>query len=313
MNKNHPEFSIVIPVYNSEKTITEVICRINQVFTELNHTYEILLIDDCSHDDSWNVLKKIDRDGNNLKLFHLIHNFGTHNATLCGFAHASGEYIITLDDDLQHPPEEIPKLINRINDGYNVVYGKYEPKNSKYIENILSRVFQIFIHKILEIPSPIFLSSFAIYKRSVIKNMVAIKSSSPFIFGLVIKSTPISKIGNVDVIHNKRCIGKSNYGIIKYFKYSLNLFINYSSWPLLFVSYSGIVFSIFSIIYGFWIIIQKLIDPAFGVVGWNSLMVAITFIGGVLLMSMGIIGEYLRRILVETSHGQQYVIEEMLL
>jgi glycosyltransferase involved in cell wall biosynthesis len=311
MDKNRPEFSVVVPVYNSEKTLDELIKRINRVFIQLNYTYEILLIDDYSYDDSWNVLKNLRKEYKNLKLFRLIHNFGQHNATLCGFTHASGNYIITLDDDLQHPPEEIPKLINRINDGYYVVYGKYEPKNSDYFEDILSRIFQNFMHRILEIPKSIFLSSFGIYKRSVVKNMIVIKSSFPFIYGLMIKSTPKSKIGNVDVIHDKRSKGKSNYGIKKYFKYSLNLFINYSSWPLLWVSCVGIIFSILSFFFGLWIILQKIIDPTYGIMGWNSLMVAICFIGGVLLMSMGIIGEYLRRILIETSHGQQYVIGEM--
>ena len=131
------------------------------------------------------------------------------------------------------------------------------------------------------------------------------------LFGLTIKSTPTNKIGNVEVDHFERERGTSNYGLFKYFKYSLNLIINYSSLPLIFVASFGFLLSIISICFGFWIIIQKLIDPTYGVMGWNSLMVAICFIGGAILMSMGIIGEYLQRILAETSHGQQYVIGEM--
>ena len=192
-----------------------------------------------------------------------------------------------------------------------MVYGRYEPKNPSVIENAMSRIFQKIIHRILQIPDSIFLSSFGIYKRDVIKKMVAIKSSYPFLFGLMIRSTQIQEIGNCDVRHIERSAGTSNYGLIKYFKYSLNLIVNYSSWPLIFVASFGFLLSIISICFGFWIIIQRLIDPNYGVMGWNSLMVAICFIGGAILMSMGVIGEYLRRILAETSYGQQYVIGEM--
>lgn len=304
-------FSVVIPVYNAEHTLTELINRLENVFCDLNKSFEIILVDDNSQDNSWNVLNDLYQKKENLKIIHLARNFGQHNATLCGFKYANGDYIITLDDDLQHPPEEIPKLIERINSGFNVVYGRYEPKNFNWVANILSKVFQNRIHKLLNIPCNIFLSSFGIYKHSVVQNMIAIKSSYPFIYGLVIQSTTSKKIGNVDVIHHERNIGKTNYGIIKYFKYSLNLFINYSSWPLLLVSYIGILTSIISIFFSLWIIYKKIVDPSYGLMGWNSLIVAVTFIGGLLLLSMGIIGEYLRRILMETSYGQQYVIEEM--
>lgn len=311
MNEYCPEFSVVIPVYNSEKTLSELIGRVNKVFSELNYSYEIILIEDGSSDNSWKVLKEISVDSNNLKLFRFTRNFGQINAILCGFKHSSGDYVITMDDDLQHPPEEIPKLINRIKKGYNVVYGKYEPKHSSYIKNFLSRVFQKLLHKILQIPESVFLSPFAIYRKSVIKNIIEIKTSFAFLYGLVIKTTAGNTISDVDVIHHERKDGESNYNLIKYFKFSLNLIINYSSWPLHFISFIGIIVSIFSISYGVWIIINKIIDPAYGVMGWNSLMVAISFLGGIILLSMGIIGEYLRRILIETSYGQQYVIDEM--
>jgi glycosyltransferase involved in cell wall biosynthesis len=141
--------------------------------------------------------------------------------------------------------------------------------------------------------------------------MTAIKSSYPFLFGLMIRSTSIHQIGNADVRHVEREAGSSNYGLIKYFRYSLNLIINYSSWPLLFVAIMGCIISVLSVCFGGWIIFQRLLNPEYGIMGWNSLMVAITFLGGAQLMSIGIIGEYLRRILAETSYGQQYVIGEM--
>lgn len=304
-------YSIVIPVFNSEKTLPELFRRLTDQFSTISPHYEIIFVDDCSIDGSWNVLQDLNKKDNRVKIIQFIRNFGQHNAILCGFNHSKGDLLITLDDDLQHPPEEIPKLIAKINEGFSVVYGRYEPKNSSAIENVLSMIFQKIIHRILQIPDSIFLSSFGIYKRDVIRNMVAIKSAYPFLFGLMIRSTPIQKIGNIDVQHKERSVGRSNYGLIKYSRYSLNLIINYSSLPLVFVASFGFLLSIISICFGFWIILQRLIDPTYGIMGWNSLMVAICFLGGAILMSMGIIGEYLRRILAETSHGQQYVIGEM--
>jgi polyisoprenyl-phosphate glycosyltransferase len=304
-------YSVVIPVYNSEKTIGEVVRRTEEVFKKLEGSYEILLVDDCSRDRSWEVLKNIHHDNPKIRIFHLIRNFGQHNAIICGFNHCTGKFVVTLDDDLQHPPEEIPKLVSGINEGFSVVYGRYPPENDNFVENYLSRIYQKLIKRILDIPDSLFISSFVIYRSETVKNIVRIKSSYPFLPAMTIKSAPINNISNVDVDHWKRQVGSSNYGLVRYIKYSLNLIINYSSWPLLFVAITGCLISVLSVCYGGWIIFQRLLDPGYGIMGWNSLMGAITFLGGAQLMSIGIIGEYLRRILAETSYGQQYVIGEM--
>jgi glycosyltransferase involved in cell wall biosynthesis len=305
------DYSIIIPVYNSEKTLEELISRIERIFNEMSLSVEIIMIDDGSSDKSWDLLKKFHLVNPKIKIIHLIRNFGQHNALLAGFSICTGKFIITLDDDLQHPPEEIPKLISRINDGYFVVYGKYPPSNSNFIENFLSQFYQKLVHKILAIPNNLFISSFVIYRREVVQNIIAIKSSYPFLPAMTIKSVPLNKISNTDVVHYRRMTGTSNYGLMKYLKYSLNLIINYSSLPLVFLASFGFLLSIISICFGFWIIFQRLVDPTYGIMGWNSLMAALCFLGGAILMSMGIIGEYLRRILAETSYGQQYVIGEM--
>jgi glycosyltransferase involved in cell wall biosynthesis len=310
MSEN-PDYSIVIPVYNSEKSLRELYSRIKMEFESISNNYEIIFIDDFSRDGSWKVLEDLQQKDSRVKIIHFIRNYGQHNATLCGFNHVRGEYVITLDDDLQNPPEEIPKLLDKISEGFLVVYGKYPPVHSSIVGNLLSTIFQKIIHKILLIPDSIFLSSFAVYKKEVVRNMVAVRSSYPFLFGLMSKSAPINKITNTEVKHVARKDGSSNYGLIKYFKYSLNLMINYSSWPLYIVAILGFLISILSISYGIWIIIQKFFDPSYGIMGWNSLMVAISFLGGSILMALGIIGEYLHRILVEISYGQQYVIDEM--
>ncbi len=305
------EHSIVVPVYNNENTLDELCKRIKMVFKEITESYEVILVDDCSVDGSWEKMKTLREKDKRVKIIHLLRNFGQASATMCGFNYCKGNYAITMDDDLQNLPEEIPKLIKKINEGYMVVYGEYKVKQHSKFENFLSKTFQILMHKILKIPKNIYISGFAIFRSEVIKNAVTIKSSYPFLPALINKSTPINKIANVEVIHKRRKVGKSGYNLSKMFKLSLNLLINYSSLLLLLVGVFGFTISILSIGYGTTIIIRKIIDPNYGVTGWNSLMVAITFLSGATLMAIGIIGEYLRRILAEISYEKQYVIGEM--
>lgn len=310
MNDNKLDYSIVIPVYNSEKTLDELYERIKDTFSQITENYEIILVDDCSIDESWKKLRNLHEKDKRVKIIHLLRNFGQNNAIICGLNHCNGNCVITLDDDLQHPPEEIPKLIGKINEGYMVVYGKYQIKRHDKLENFLSGIFQIFYHKILDIPKNIYISSFTIYDRRVVKNAISIKSSHPFMPALIRKSTHKNKIGNVEVIHNERKLGISNYNLLKYFKFSLDLLINYSSMPLFIVGIIGTIVSILSIGYGMTIIIRKVMNPDYGIMGWNSLMVAVTLLSGAILMSIAIIGEYLRRILEEISYEKQYIIEE---
>lgn len=308
---NNVKYSIVVPVYNSEKTLDELHSRIKSVFENITEDYEVIFVDDCSIDESWEKLKNLHKIDKRVKIIHLLRNFGQANATVCGFNHCNGDYIILMDDDLQNPPEEIPKLISKIKEGYMVVMGKYEVKQHSKFENFLSRIFQILMRNILKIPKDIFISGFAIHKSNVIKNIIAIKNSYVFYPALVFRSAPVNKITNINVIHNKRKVGKSNYKFLKIFKLSLNLIINFSSLPLVLVGIFGFMISSLSIGYGSMIMVRNFLNPNYGLEGWKSLMVAITFLSGAILMSIGIIGEYLRRILGEISYETQYVIGEM--
>jgi glycosyltransferase involved in cell wall biosynthesis len=308
---DHIQYSIVIPVFNSEKTLEELVDRILLTMNPITDNYEVILVDDSSHDNSWQILKMLYHKENKIKIIHLLRNFGQHNALLCGFNYVKGDYIIIMDDDLQNSPEEIPLLINKIQEQYSVVFGEYKIKYHNAIENFFSKRFQKFIHYILDIPPRVFISSFAILHSDVIKNMVSIKSSYIFLPALMQKSVPARKIANVEVSHNPRKYGRSNYNLKKYLSLSLNLIINNSTLPLLVIGIFGMIVSIFSVLYGLYTISMSIIDPAYGLMGWNSIMVAISFLGGIILFSIAIIGEYLRRILMEVSYGQQYVIEEM--
>jgi polyisoprenyl-phosphate glycosyltransferase len=302
---------VVVPVYNSEKTLAELTDRIIREISVISSDYEIIFVDDCSTDKSWEILRQLHAANKRIKVIHLQQNFGQHNATLCGLNYATGDYIVTLDDDLQHPPEEIHKLVDKIQEGYSVVYGQFRVKNHHWLENFFSARFQSLIHNILEIPVKIQFTGFVIYSSDVVKNMVSIKTSYVYLHALVVKSVSINRITNVEVDHHPRKMGKSNYNLRKYLSHSLKLIINYSALPLIILGFFGFVMSIFSFCIGIYIIINYLIDRSYGIMGWNSIMVTITFIGGMILFSIAILGEYLRRILTEVSYGQQYVIADM--
>lgn len=303
--------SVVVPVFNSEKTLIELTDRIIEELSRITSEYEIILVDDCSADRSWQILKEIHNSNPRIRIIHLQKNFGQHNATLCGLQYAKGDYIITLDDDLQHPPEEIHKLVDKIEEGYSVVYGKFREKKHHWLQNFLSARFQSLIHYVLEVPQKINFTGFVIYDSNVVKNILAIKTSYVYLHALVIKSAPINKITNVEVNHNPRKYGRSNYNIRKYFSHSLKLIINYSALPLYILGIFGLIMSFLSFCIGIYIIGNYLIDNTYGLTGWNSTMIALTFIGGMILFSIAIVGEYLRRILTEVSYGQQYIIGEM--
>jgi glycosyltransferase involved in cell wall biosynthesis len=305
------QYSIVIPVYNSEKTLVELTERILKTMQTLATDFEILFIDDCSKDRSWDVLKDLRKTDFRIKIFHLSKNSGQHNAILCGLNYASGNYIIVMDDDLQNPPEEIPKLIKKVGEGYSVVYGKYISKKHGITKNLLGLIYHSVFHYILDVPKDLTVSNFIIMSSDVQKNILKIKCSFTFINGLISKVTPPEKMANVDVIHESRTFGRSNYTRLKHMKLLLNLIINYSSFPLVSIGILGAVTSILSTVYGLFLVVNRLINPNFGVDGWLSLMVAISILGGLILMSIAVVGEYVRRILTEITYTQPYLIEEM--
>ena len=216
-----------------------------------------------------------------------------------------------MDDDLQNPPEEIIKLIDTSNQGYDAVYGKYLDKKHGVIQKTLGLFYHYLLHRLLDIPNDLYLSNFILITSDVKGHILTIKSSYSFLTALISKTTPRDKITNVDVLHNDRKSGESNYGILKHVKLFSNLIIHYSSLPLQIMGFLGGIISFLSILYGLSLIIKKITNPSFGLEGWYSMMVAITLLGGLILMSIAIIGEYIRRILVEITYSQPYILGEM--
>jgi len=308
-SNNHIEFSVVIPVYNSAEFLQELYNRLQAVFKEMNNTFEVIFINDCSRDNSLVILQKIHSQHNNVIIADLYTNFGQQNALMCGFQFCQGKYIITMDDDLQNPPEEIQKLIEKLNEGYDAVFGTYTEKKDKFYKNWGSVWFRKLNHKIFNINNNLKFSSFRIMKRQIIDEIKNNKTSYPYVSGMLVQVT--RNITNVIVHHEKRKYGKSNYTFRKLIQISLNLLVNHSTLPLRFFSYIGLTISILSVFLGLGYMINQLLSNQ-APPGWTSLIVLVSFYNALILIIFFILGVYISRLLKESASQKQYAVKRVL-
>lgn len=301
------DISFVIPVYNSEESLNHLYERILKIMNANNFSFEIILINDNSKDNSLNVMKSLNQQDPRVKIISLMRNFGQHNAIMCGFNHAAGDYIITMDDDLQNPPEEIPKLLAKIQEGYDVVIGKSVEKKHAAYRNLGSYLIGKSFEKIFNKPKFLKMSSFRIMHRSVVQNIIQSKTPNPMIDALILSNT--LNIINVEVKHDERKFGNSGYSISKSIKLAFDLLINYSTIPLRFITYNGFFFAIIGLMIAIYVVIGKIFGTI-SISGWASIIALISIFSGLTLMSFGIVGEYLARIIGEVSSFKQYIVKE---
>ena len=298
-------YSAVIPVYRSENTLRELVARLTRVFESIGADYEIILVEDCGGDGSWEIMKRLRAADSRIKIIQLMTNFGQHNALMCGFHHAQGELVITMDDDLQNPPEEIPKLIEKIKEWYDLVYGEYISKRHSPFRNIGSDMVQFVYKKVFSVCDN--LTAFRIIRRDVLQNILRYDKNYVFIDGLLAWST--KNIGYVKVIHNERAQGRSGYGFKKLFTLSLNMITNFSVFPLQLATIFGLLFAFIGVIIGVFFLLKKILYGV-PVEGFTSLIVAITIFSGIQLVTLGLIGEYLGRVHLNINNKPQFLIRE---
>lgn len=218
--------SVIIPVYNSRNSLDELYCRLSTSLKKISNKYEIILVDDASIDNSYDKMLDLHNKDNQVKAIRLDGNFGQQNAIMCGFYYAKGEYIITLDDDLQHRPEHIENLINKLDKGYDVVYGIAEKKQHSFYRNLGSKMTNYLFNKICSKPKDIRVSSFRVIRRNIISEIIKNDSSFVYISAIILKIT--KNIGNVYIKHDARKYGNSNYNFIKLLKQFIKLYVYYS-------------------------------------------------------------------------------------
>lgn len=310
MKNTIEKLSFVIPCYCSEKTIRNVVQEIETTMDELEqYRFEIILIDDCSSDNTFKVIERLSRGKNNITGISLARNFGQHSALMAGFHYVNGDLVICLDDDGQTPANETGKLINKIQDGYDVVYASYDHKEHSLYRNIGSRVNDLMTTSLLEKPSDLKVTSFFAVKRYIIDKILEYKNSYPYVIGLVLRTT--KSIANVPVKHRKREEGTSGYTFRKLFSLWFNGFTAFSVKPLRLATLAGTLFAFLGFIYLFYIIIRKVVDPDI-LLGWSSMMAMVLLIGGIIMLMLGIIGEYVGRIYISINNSPQYVVREII-
>ncbi len=310
MEKHHPNISVVVPVFNSEKSLAKFYARTSETLESVSTDWEIIFVDDGSTDSSWNELLTLRKNDQSVKIIRLARNHGQQHATLCGIGYAQKDYIITIDDDLQCFPEDIPLFIAELTEGKDVVIGHILAKQHSLWRNICSNINGALAGKVIGKPQHLSLSSYRGFSKKIAQKLIKYKGAHPHIAALLLKLTPPSGICNVRVRHAPRSDGKaSTYSLVKLTRAFSYLLINHSLLPLRFMIGWGVTISILSVAFAIWVLVRALMLDA-AASGWASLAVLISFLAGNILLSLGIVGEYLGRLVEESSNISQFSIYE---
>ena len=303
------DYSFVIPCYNSSKTIRSVVEEINSTMERLMyHSFNIILVNDFSSDNTKEVIFDIACKYENVIAISMSKNFGQHAALLAGYKYANGNFVISLDDDGQTPANQVDRLINKINEGYDVVFASYNNKHHSAFRNFGSKVNDYMATKLINKPRDLYLSSYFIARKFVIDEMLRYQQPFPYVSGLVLRTT--ANICNVPVDHRSREIGNSGYNFVKLFKLWLNGFTAFSIKPLRIAVYLGFLIAFFGFLTVIYALVNRLTNPNF-MIGWTSLIALIAIVGGMILIVLGMIGEYIGRIYISINNSPQYVIREI--
>ena len=300
--------SFVIPCYRSALTLPGVVEEIANAMTALiEYDYEIILVNDCSPDDTFSVIIKLCSENSKIKGIGLAKNFGQHAALMAGFRCAKGDITVCLDDDGQTPANEVGKLIAKLEEGYDAVYAKYDHKQHSWFRNFGSKINEIMARVMLGKPKELYVSSYFAIKRFVLDEVIRYENAYPYVIGLVLRAT--KSITNVNVTHKEREIGTSGYTLGKLIGLWVNGFTSFSVKPLRIATMIGAICAFLGFAYGIYTIAKKFINPIVPM-GFSSMMSALMFIGGMLMLMLGLVGEYIGRIYVCMNHSPQYVIKE---
>ena len=300
--------SIVIPCYNSQATIRKVVEMVMDEFKKMEqYECEFVLVNDGSpKDDTYGEIRRLGEDYANVKGVNLLRNFGQHNALMAALHYTSGDYILGMDDDMQTHPSQISKLIHKMEEGFDLVYGCYPKKKNSFLKNLSSKINEVSSRILLGRPKDIVSSNFWMITRQVRDEVIKYDSFNPYIDGIFYRTT--HKIGNVEVEHFKREVGTSNYTLKKLLKLWL-AYWNYSVIPLRISSVLGGISAAGGFLAALCIIIYKMIDPTV-VVGWSSTMCIVVVFAGLILMVLGIIGEYLGKMILILNRTPQFIVRE---
>lgn len=303
------KITFVIPCYRSEHTLENVVRELKERLKERedDYDYEIILVNDASPDGVWRVIQKLCKEDTAIIGISFARNFGQHAALLAGYAKATGDYVFSLDDDGQAPLEAIYDMVDKLEEGYDVVYGKYPDVKQSGFRRLGSYMNDKMSEILLGKPKHIEGNSFSVMRAFITKEIIRYKNAYPYIGGLVFRAT--KNIANVTVNQRERQSGTSGYTFKKLISLWMNGFTAFSIKPLQMVTFFGSVVACLGFLYMIAILIRRILEPQI-LLGWSSIMAVLLILGGVILVALGMIGEYIGRIYISINDAPQYVIRE---
>lgn len=301
------KISVVIPCYNSEHMIETVINDILEtIVMRPEYDYEIILVNDGSADNTWVKISDLALHNENIMAINFSKNFGQHSAILAGYRHVTGDIILNLDDDGEYNPKEMYQLIDKLQEGYDYVCAKYETNQSRF-RSFGTRINNWMATWMINKPKNIDLTSFCVMRRFVVDEIIRYQQPYPYIAGLLLRAT--QNLGTVPLVRKKRLSGQSGYNLKRLFGLWFNGFTAFSIKPLRFATGLGIITAIISFISAIVLLIKRLFFVEY-ISGWASIIICISFFSGIIMILLGIIGEYVGRIYISINNAPQYVIKE---
>jgi len=302
----NPEISVVSPVYNAESILAELVQEIDLALNSLQISYEIILVDDCSPDNSWEQMKSLAKNRENLKLVKLSRNFGQHPAIMAGLSVASGAWTVVMDCDLQDKPSEIPKLYKKAQEGFDVVLAKRSKRQDGFFKKITSKWFYKCFSFFTDIKVDGEVANFGIYNKKVIASILSIGDVLVF-FPLFVKWVGFNQT-SITVEHSKRSEGKSSYSFYMLLKLAFNTIISFSDRPLRLFLNLGLITSFISFLGAIRIFIKAL-NGEIEILGYSSLFISICFFSGIIISVLGVIGIYLGKTFNQSKNRPLYIID----
>ena len=305
MSSEQKLISLVIPTYKGAKTLNDLIEELISTFK--NHNIEIVVINDCSPDSTHEEMETlIGKYPKKLTYLKFSKNYGEHSAVMAGLRNCGGEIVIILDDDFQNPPDEALKLAEyTLENNYDVVFTKYKIKNDSFLRNIMSKIANMSAQVILKKPKDLYFSSFKAIKKKIVNEIINYEGPFPYIDGLILSIT--NNFNSFEVKHDERKKGESSYNITKLAKHYGNLITNFSTIPIHFFSILGLIITLISLLFIVITVIEKILNPNLPL-GYSTLITVIVFFSGVQILFLGLIGEYVGKILKNVNKEKQYNI-----
>ena len=299
--------SIVIPVYRAEETLRELYCRLVAVLETEGVDFEILFVEDCGGDRSWEVIQALANGDSRVRGIRMSRNYGQHSALLCGIRAARNEIVVTLDDDLQNPPEEIPKLLAKLAEGYDMVYGTREQERHGLLRDMASRITKWALQSAMGAETARNVSAMRAFRTELREAFADYRSPTVNLDVLLTWAT--TRFGVVRVRHEERQVGESGYNLRKLITHAVNMMTGFSTLPLQIASIMGFLFALFGFLILGYVLVRFLLDGS-SVPGFPFLASIIAIFSGVQLFALGIIGEYLARMHFRTMDRPPYLVRE---